>query len=122
MRNPKPTAADKAEFKARLLELLKPGDTVYTVCRFVSASGMTLTMDLYVIRDNEPRRLTYWAAVVLGVRYNYKKEVMVVSGAGMDMGWHTVHSLSRLLFPDGFTDEQGEKRNDGGHALNHRWL
>ncbi len=58
-----------------------------------------------------------------------EQDALVVGGCGMDMGFHIVYNLGRVLFPDGFKVE-GRGRNgdtsgwdkDGGYALNHRWL
>lgn len=85
-----------------LKEILKPGDTVYTILRHVTRSRMTRYIDLYVFRDNEPRYLTYWASEVLGWKRSNKYEGIKIEGCGMDMGFHLVYSLSRRLFPDGF--------------------
>jgi len=90
---------------------LKPGDTVYTVLRHVSASGMQRAIDLYIIRDNMPLRLTWLVAVVLDMTYSRKREGLVVNGCGMDMGWHVVYELSYALF--------GTAR-DG--QLRHEWI
>lgn len=42
------------ESKTRLKEMLHEGDTIYTVLRHVSASGMSREIDVYLIRENEP--------------------------------------------------------------------
>lgn len=41
-------AAREAEARANLLKLLKPGDTVYTVLKHVSSSGMSRVIDLVI--------------------------------------------------------------------------
>ena len=92
----------KQEAINKLHEVLKPGNTVYTDLKHVSRSGMYRRLAVYVIRDNEPRWLTYWVASALGWRFDKKHETLGVSGCGMDMGFHTVYSLSAALFPDGF--------------------
>lgn len=100
---------------------IKRGDTVYTVLRHRSASGMSRLIDLYCIRDNKPQRITYLAAKALGWRYDINKEALRVTGCGMDMGFHTVYALSSALFrADGFKDvETGE---DAGYSLKHEWM
>lgn len=92
--------SDRAEAIARLHEVLKPGDTVHTVLRHVSRSGMQREIDLYKIENNEPRWLTGYACNALGWRR--KGDHMVLRGCGMDMGFHAVYSLSRVLFSGGF--------------------
>jgi hypothetical protein len=115
-----------------LRRYLRPGTTVYTVLRHVSASGMSRTLDLYVIKKNKPLRLTYSAAKALGYSTD-KNGDLKVSGCGMDMGWNTVYNLSRTMFPKGYVPAKagqggrnGEDANkidtDGGYALVQRWL
>lgn len=100
---------------AELLEILKPGDTVYTLLRHVSKSGMMRRIDLYIIRDNEPRRISYLVADALGYKIG-EKQGIVVSGCGMDMGYHLVNNLLQVLFcPEKYTHE-------GAYALKHEWL
>ncbi len=92
------------------------------------------------------------ACDVLGYTYNTKHDGIPTGGCGMDMGFHLVYNLSRALFPEGFGEKSEggirprsrehakqlvkEKKtkfngrngdpsgwdNDGGYALNHRWL
>src|SRR5712692_6873174 len=65
-------------------------------------------------------------------------EGIKVSGAGMDMGFHLVYSLSYDLYPDGFEcigercpsndhsngdrDYSPHHHKDGGYALLQRWI
>lgn len=55
---------DKQDAVLELRKLLKPGTTVYTVLRHVSASGMSRRIDLYIMRKGEPRYITYFATAV----------------------------------------------------------
>ena len=97
------TKADKAEAIRALLEDLKlsPGETVHTVIRNVARSGMTRWLDLYVIRDGEPRRITWNACNATGYTYDRKHEALKIGGCGMDMGFEAVYVLSRVLWPNG---------------------
>jgi hypothetical protein len=132
-----------------LREALKPGDTVSTILRHVSRSGMMRSISLIVARDGEPWDISYFAARVLDDRIDERRGGIRTGGCGMDMGFHLVYSLSRRLFPEGFVcpgEEKGrrcpsndhfndhstgmERKNyagkihkgDGGYALTHRWL
>ena len=116
---------ERQEAIEELRNILKPGDTVYTVLRHVSRSGMSRGIDLYCIKDNEPRWITGYAGKAIGTPQSLKdwhnEAGLRVHGCGMDMGFHVVYSLSRALFPAGF--ETGHGLNpDGGYALKHRWL
>lgn len=102
---------------------LKPGDTVYTVLRHRSSSGMSRVIDLFVISIEEagkpvPRCIGIFTARALGRKYDENKDGVKVSGTGMDMGFHLVYSLGRVLF-DGDSRYSGR---DPGYALTHRWL
>lgn len=92
----------KQEALQYLRLLLKPGDTVWTILRHVSKSGMSRRIDLCVMRDNEPRLITRSVADVLGCRHDMDKQGLTVGGCGMDMGFHMVYNLSRSLWPTGF--------------------
>lgn len=118
---------------AYLRSILKPGSEVYTTVKSVAKSGMSRTMTLHVVLDGEIRGITYSAAVVLG-KPAQRDGTIRVHGCGMDMGFHIVYTLSRILFPDGFIPaEAGHEygRNgvpatdldkNGGYALKQRWL
>ena len=97
----KTTETERKQYIEELQKLLKPGDTVYTVVRHVSQSGMYRAIDLYIIRDNQPLRIT-WSAAQLLEGYDRKHEAAKASGCGMDMGFGLVYDLGRTLFPDGF--------------------
>mgnify|MGYP001574902063 CR=1 FL=1 len=127
----------RVEALKQLRKLLKPGSTVYTVLRHVAKSGMTRWIDLYVIKGNEPVWITGYAGQALGTpqsRSDWEKSRgLRVGGCGMDMGFHLVYNLSRVMFPDGFVPSKAGRygRNgasadqldkDGGYALNHKWL
>ena len=100
-----------------LREILKSGDTVYTVLRHVSASGMQRRIDCYAIgTDRRPHYLSgYMEAVGLG-RLHKTKQGLVVNGCGMDMGYHLVNNLSMHLFC------KGTYTHKGAYALKHEWI
>ena len=105
---------DRVEAKEELLKTLKPGDTVYTVLRHVSRSGMLRHIDVYTLKDNKPVWLTYWVSKLLDYKLAKYDNGLKVSGCGMDMGFHVVYSLSYSLFH--------ETHDRPGYVLNHRWL
>jgi hypothetical protein len=100
-----------------LTHYVKEGDTVYTVLRSVSSSGMSRTISLKVAKDGKILDLTYYASILLDwtlVEVNGSRALRV-GGCGMDMGFHTVYTLSRVLFR-----EEGST-TDAGYSLNHNW-
>jgi len=90
---------DQQEAREALLEILKPGATVYTSCSHVARSGMSRTIELCV---------------------------PVVGGCGMDMGFAVVYDLGLSLWPAGTPaphgTRNGEPDSNGGYALKHSWL
>lgn len=109
---------------------------------------MTRDIDLLKMADDREgfRWLSYRAAAILGNTMGH--DAVRVGGAGMDMGFHLVYTLSRTLYPDGFdcvglyqdnrtdgprcpsNDHSNGLRDygpsirheDGGYALRQRWL
>jgi hypothetical protein len=98
-----------------LTHYIKAGDTVHTVIRSVSASGMSRTMSLKVVREGRIDDITFNVAHALDyplVEVNGSRAIRV-GGAGMDMGFHVVYSLSSVLFA-------GQER--AGYVLDQRWI
>lgn len=110
--------SERAESIAQLRKWLQPGDTLYTILRHVSRSGMQREIGLVIMghrhgesgcSDIHPN---YHAARATGSRMG-KRDGLIVGGCGMDMGFHIVYNLSYVLFPDGFGIE-GERIQEGG--------
>src|SRR3990167_2964197 len=95
------TKAEQQEALDRLRTLLHPGDTVYTQLKHVSRSGMYRVIDLYVIHNDAPLRLS-WSVGALCEGYDDRHEGAKASVCGMDMGFHLVYNTSARLFPIGF--------------------
>lgn len=138
--------AERQEAIESLRKMLKPGDTVYTVLKHVSRSGMSRKIDVYCILDGEPRWIAGYVGKAIDNPQSRKdwerSQGLTVSGCGMDMGFHIVYNLSRVLFPDGFecvgdrcgsNDHSNKYRKyenfkgqrhtgDGGYALKQRWI
>ena len=91
------------ELTQELRKVLTENQTIYTILRSVSASGMMRTIDMFYIKDNDCHKIHYGTDKVfyLGKR-DGKKEGYRVSGCGMDMGFHLVSGLSQHLFNDSY--------------------
>jgi hypothetical protein len=106
-RETKAKYAERTEWLRNLWEALRPGDTITTVLRHRSSSGMYRAIDLYLLGCDEEGRptrqwLSYWTAHAGVGRWDERREAVGTSGAGMDMGFHLVYTLSHMLFPKGF--------------------
>lgn len=149
------TQRESAESIATLRALLPPGGTVWTILRHVSRSGMLRVIDPIILSprytdgDPEPISIGWHVARATRTPFDPDRYGLRVGGAGMDMGFHVVYTLSSVLYPDGFdcigrdcpsnAHSNGEPRfdptpdadgfmmgrshhTDGGYALTHRWL
>lgn len=137
---------ERDQARDELRKIIKPGDTVYTILRHVSRSGMSRIIDCYIIVKNEPRWIGRLVADALDWTYTDKNRGgLRVGGCGMDMGYHVVSSLSYALHENykctgkncgsnahvnwrGKDNEIAPYKRDGkmqhkdGYALNHKWL
>lgn len=108
---------EQAEARETLRGMLKPGDTVSTILRHVSASGMSRSISL--VRPDCERGeiydLTYWAARAMGDKIDPKNGGIKIVGAGTDMGFYLVYNLGRRLWPDG-VQCSGEGCHSSDHA------
>lgn len=98
-----------AQQEERLRELAPEGTTLYVILRHVSRSGMQRRISVVAIIDGDPYHMDYLVALALERRTNGNGEGIVCHGAGMDMGFELIYSLSQALYGDGY-------------KLSHRWL
>ena len=110
---------ERAEAITRLRDLFAGDEApeVRTILRHVSTSGMSRLVSLVYVKGGSIVNITYSAALALGWtltdKYGYRS--IRVTGCGMDMGFHTVYTLSSVLY-------RGEVPGDPGYKLKHEWL
>lgn len=118
--------AMREQAKAHLRTLVKPGKTVYTILNHKSSSGMSRSISLAIVHNGDIVKLDYWVVQANGEHIDSKHGGIKVSGCGMDMGFHLVYNLGRMLWPNGTKKAHGTRNgqpdHDGGYALNHMWL
>jgi hypothetical protein len=100
---------EKLEAIKHLKQFIKKGDTIFTKIEKVSTSGMYRHIKVISIKKNNPSYWSYYVAKILEWSYKDKTNAVGVGGCGMDMGFHLVYTLSRILFKDGY-------------ALKQRWI
>lgn len=95
------TKKEIADSMAYLKSIIKPTTKIFVVQQSVSSSGMSRQLDLYVYdhRYKRMQRITYDVARVL--EWSMRNDCLIVTGCGMDMHFHTVYTLSGVLFPRG---------------------
>ena len=139
----KAQSAERDAAITQLLEWVKPGDTVFTVLRHVSRSGMQREIGIVLLAPaRRGRRMdrhpNYSVAEALGLKLSKNGDAVKVGGCGMDMGFHLVYELGAALWPNGYTctgpgcqsnahtngdrDYTPHLHRDGGYALQQRWL
>ena len=88
-----------------LKEHIKKGDTLFTIVTKVAKSGMSRNIKVLDIKEGNPSYWNYYIAKVLD--YKLKEDGTIrVQGCGMDMGFHLVYTLSKVLFDDGYAIKQ----------------
>jgi hypothetical protein len=91
-----------------LKEQLRPGDVVYTTLKHVSRSGMMRSINVHLIRDNQPQWIARRVATAIDFSFDDKRGSIKVQGCGMDIGFEVVYNLGRVLFPNGFGEKCSE--------------
>ena len=87
--------------------------TVWTSLKHVSQSGMSRDITLLTSHEGRILDITWYASHAMetgALKERNGSRVIRVGGAGMDMGFHLVYSLSYSLF-------KGE-----GYTLRHEWV
>lgn len=104
--------AEQTEALDKLKDILKAGDTLYTILRNVSSSGMSRVISVVKVEDGDIRildGLIERAGLYKRTPASSRHDGLKVSGAGMDMGFAVVYRLSGAVLEDGY-------------ALKQRWL
>ena len=92
-----------------LQELAPPASRIYVVVRYVSSNGMRRHMSFFAIQHNVPMCLDRLIVDAGLFPWNKARTALLVSGCGMDMGFHVVYELAYLIYKNGY-------------ALYHSWL
>jgi hypothetical protein len=91
-----------AESTERLRVLFPVGSTVHTVIANVTSSGMGRTIKVLAIGPDGISNVSHDVARVLGWRVDTDRAGVYVQGCGMDMAFHLVYTLARVLYDDGY--------------------
>lgn len=105
--------------------MIKPGQKVFCTLRGASSSGMSRRIGLHIIQGDELRSIDTLAADAIGWKLSGLGGI-VVSGCGMDMGFHLVYTLGCALWPKGTETPHGSRNGapdtSGGYALRSEWI
>lgn len=104
---------NRQEAMIKLARIFDNTSTVYVVQKSVSKSGMTRRLRLYtcgLARSGEYEMLNITADVADLLGWSINELGIKVTGCGMDMHFHTVYTLSSILYgknPDGSYNQEG---------------
>lgn len=129
----KASNAKRAEAIAELRNVgVRPGAKVYTNLRHCSRSGMMRHISVHVVHKGSLTDVTWFVANALDYRLtNHGERALKVGGCGMDMGFHVVYCLGRVMFPKGgalkhspraHQEREVGRETDGGYLLKQVWL
>tara|TARA_B100001093_G_C26540463_1_gene889995 strand:- start:224 stop:595 length:372 start_codon:yes stop_codon:yes gene_type:complete len=88
---------EKAYAEAVLKELLKRNETIYSIIRHVSQSGMTRHITFFIIKDDQVWHIDNLISDYLDYRTNKRFNALVVGGCGMDMAFSVVNNLQEAM-------------------------
>lgn len=94
--------SEQNEARETLRGILKPGQTVYTILRHVSRSGMQRSISLLVQEPDGMREISYLVARAMDYKIDRDRGGIKAGGCGMDMGFSLVYNLGYCLYPDGY--------------------
>jgi len=103
---PKYTKTDKEIAHNNLTRIINGtrDKRLYAIVRSVSKSGMSRRISFLALSEQPPAladhspdlfNVSWSVAVLLG--WSLKEDSIVVKGCGMDMGFHTLYELSRVV-------------------------
>lgn len=83
--------------ESELKELLSDNSDIFIICRKVAPSGMSRVLSFFIIKDKEPCYINYPISELLGYKFSRDRDGLKITGCGMDMGFHVVSELGRVL-------------------------
>ena len=85
---------------ANLKAWIKPGMVIYSVVCGRSRTGLSRTLEFYVVFNREICRITWSVAKILTMPYDDRVEAVRMKGCGIDAGRDIVERLGSALFND----------------------
>lgn len=90
------------EDEKNLIEKLGKTPEIYALIRKVSPSGMSRNITFLISRDGKIIDISFEIGKILGYTMDKGNFSLKVNGAGMDMCFHVVYTLSDKLYGDGY--------------------
>lgn len=130
-----------------LFECLTIGQTIFTVNKSTSRSGMSHNIEVFIGSDNRGmpsiRNITYLVSMLFDLKRDSITGTIRLTGCGTDVGNELVYNIGRAIYPEGFMctgkqdwpgrcpsnehsngdmDYTWHRHKDGGYAFRHAWL
>ena len=83
-----------------LMHELRPNETIYSIIRHVSNSGMTRHISFFRVKNENIYWITHDIHKLLGYKMNKYYDAIVVRGCGMDMAFSVVNNLEFKMNED----------------------
>jgi hypothetical protein len=112
---PKQKREEAALARIELKKRLGDGCTVYTQLATTSQDGMRRTIKVLLRGKDDIENISAMVAKVIGWRFSTRHNGVIVTGCGMDMGFHLVYVLSSTIYSEEVNDRAGYK-------LSQRWI
>lgn len=120
-------AAERQQAIERLRELAPAGSTIHSIVRSVSRSGMSRTIDFYVVRtqDGDGKPWHAYLTPLFAEVGDYRQDrhgALKVGGCGMDMCFSVVYNVASDVWRD--TPEaakHAEEHPRGGASPGYVW-
>lgn len=100
---------------ANYLRTLEPGQRVYAMITRVARSGMSRCIRIFTLDDGRMNEITHMVARACGWPMT-ANDGLRVGGCGMDMRFHVVYTLGRVLFPNGYECAGADKCRSNDHS------
>lgn len=98
----KPTPQERQEASDDLRALFPRGSRVTTVVRHVTPSGMSRSIQVLAVTEHGIADVSYLVQRATYLRLDTRHPGLKINGAGMDVAFALVYTLSRTIYGDGY--------------------
>lgn len=94
----KRTSEEKERELKKLQDWIKPDQKVWTKVTHIAQSGMSRSIEPYIVVGRDIINITYSVSVVLDLSIDQRHGGVRLSGCGMDMGYDLVDRLRYVMY------------------------
>ena len=97
----KRTSEEKERELKKLQDWIKPDQKVWTKVTHIAQSGMSRSIEPYIVVGRDIINITYSESVVLDLPIHQRHGGVKIPGCGMDMGFKLIDDLGYVLYGKG---------------------